>query len=183
MNGGDGIDLACARGDFTTVVPGVPSVLDLTLNDQFLADEDDETTPLTYEITEAVPAGIIASLDPLTGVLTFTASVSGWLQYSVSRAGNPFASFVNVFITVLSSVPDEEGPDDRDDDDDDDADDESDDDSKNRSRASDKTDEAVLPDTGATSDLEAAGGLGLALVTTGLLLMIAARRPRAHDSR
>ena len=181
LTGGVDPDLACPIDDEATVTSGAETVLALAANDDKLTDENEEESAVYY-LLEFVPAGISAVIHAITGALTFTATQSGVIQYSVNRGtleeqGFRMGSFAEVFITVLQ----EEDPDDDDENsDDEDSDDEDSD--ENEDSDSDSDGAAVLPDTGAADNLQLIGGTGIALTILGIFTLVAnpRRRPGAH---
>ena len=146
LNGDDGDDVACAHDDAATVTSGAATTFDVTANDEELSDECFETnycrTPLVYEIF-SVTDGITATIDPVTGLLTFAATKSGVIRYSVTRprscqeacitAIDGTSTFADLIVSVLPIItppqipPAPQAPHD-DDDDDDQSDDDDDDD-------------------------------------------------------
>jgi hypothetical protein len=177
--GGEGIDLACAVDDHDTAVEEEQTLFDVSNNDETLNDagvgsdlglnEDQIDSPLIYTVVGIMDDIIADFLDPQSGVLTYTAEESGVVRYSITRAGNPFTTFAELIITVLSN-----------DGDDDDSDEDSDD-SDHTSHESSDSEVAALPDTGAMPGLQLLGASGLVLFTSGLGL-VGAARPRHRAS-
>lgn len=147
--GGEGIDLACAVDDLIDVLAGAETVFGLAANDEVLDDDPAEDGPLRYFLL-SVPAGMVALLDELTGVLTFTANASGTIVYEVRRwidGVNFLGSQADVIITVtqLPQVdPDPTEP----------------------TTATPAIHRAVLPDTGLDADL-------LGFLVAGLMFLVA----------
>jgi hypothetical protein len=97
--GGTGSDVACAVDDEDTVDAGDLNIYDLAANDEQLNDEFLELAPLIYSI-EHLNKCTEASIDPDTGVLTYSASKSGSLTYGVTREDAAFTSLADLMINV-----------------------------------------------------------------------------------
>ena len=95
--GGEGVDVACAVDDEDTVGAGDVNIYDLAWNDEEL--DDIELAPLIYSL-ENVNKCTEASIDPDTGLLTYSASKSGTLTYGVTREDAEFTSFADLLINV-----------------------------------------------------------------------------------
>lgn len=107
--GAAGDDLACAVDDVAVVASGEEVQLDLAANDDSLLDEADEEFPLVYAL-EIVPPGVEATIDPVTGVLTFTATQPGTIYYSVSRDNGDDTKptwWAEVVISILANPPED----------------------------------------------------------------------------
>jgi len=183
LTGGADPDIACVHHDEATVSSGEQRVLDVTTNDEHLADEADEDIALIYEIVE-VSEGIEAIIDAVTGILTFTATQSGTVLYQTRRPlslEDPDNLWISTSALVFITVLEEEDPDD--DEDDDDGDEDSDDDEESDDSDGDSSDEAAaLPDTGSPASLNAIGALGIALLLGGIGTTVATR-PRGRHAR
>ena len=181
LTGGPDPDLACAIDDEATVSSGVETLLQLAGNDDELTDEADETSSVYYELG-SVPVGItVIFFDTVTGALTFTATQSGVVEYSVVRGvvevdGFRMSNLAQVLITVLQ----EENPD-GDDDEHSEDDEDSGDEGSGDDKASDN-DDAVLPDTGAADNLQLIGGTGIALTILGMFTLIGTPRRRPGET-
>ncbi len=156
LYGEEGVDLACAVDDHITVGAGLPGMLDLAANDDQLDDEGyQDLAPLRYRIVGHSASIIDPILDAITGILTFTATSSGTVDYEVYRTldgRDLIASLATVFINVPEDEP-----------------------KKDSDAAPAET--ALLPDTGA-SDTRVLGPLALASILGGIaLLLIGRRRP------
>jgi hypothetical protein len=107
--GGDGVDLGCAHNDAQSVAYGIATAFNLRANDEQLDDEGVgeglSLNALIYTLAGALPPGVTGTLDSSTGMFTYTATQSGTVNYSVTRAGNPFTSFATFLITVLGGPP------------------------------------------------------------------------------
>ena len=182
LYGGVGTDIACAIDDKIMVVTGVKSTLDLAANDDALDDESDEAQPLTYQIVSVDEYITIHLFDELTGLLTFSATRSGTIQYAVCRdivseppallelpaeapieptEAEQLCSFATAYVTVnpiektAADVEDTEVDD------------------------VEVVSGQILPNTGASSDPRVLVPAGLALIVAGALMLGAGRRRSA----
>jgi hypothetical protein len=128
--------------------------------------------------------------DTVTGALTFTATQSGVIDYSVNRTfddGNSvMGSVAQFFITVLQiEDPDPDDDDEGSDDEDSDNEDSDNEDSDNEDSDDEGSDDkaAALPDTGAADNLQLYGGTGIGLTILGMFMVIATPRRRAGAHR
>lgn len=167
--GAAGNDLACAVDDVAVVASGEEVQLDLAANDDSLLDEADEEFPLVYAL-EIVPPGVEATIDPVTGVLTFTATQPGTIYYSVTReTGDPSTSltwWAELVISILTSNPPQDSPSEGDSGE-----------SENAVAVSRVIDSggAVLPEVGAPDNLGVLAAFGGVLSLTGVALVGAGR--------
>jgi LPXTG-motif cell wall-anchored protein len=176
--GGEGADLACAVDDEATATQGDTVSIQLALNDEDLNDESDEAPEsLRYALVGA-PAGY--TINEMTGELTFTATESTTITYSVTRLGTLLSSLADVLITI-SSPPSGGGDDDDDEGDSDDESDEAEGDSDEND--ADESDAAALPDTGASDSLNTIGAAGITLLLAGLAMILGTRAPRSRHAR
>ncbi len=112
----------------------------------------------------------------MTGILTYTATCDGTIDYVATREGNPYEAAATVFVTDTGNtcgVPVDEETEETD---------ETDDSDGIELVSADLTSEVrVLPNVGANSDLNALGLLAVSLMVAGAVVVAAARRPRLRD--
>lgn len=166
--GGNGTDLACAVADRIGTVRGVTGTRNLATNDERLDDEAAETSPLQYALVGSLPAGIFATLDANTGVLTYTATRSGTLTYRVFRTLDNLLDTIESLATITITVAPVVDP-------------------KPASIEPAKpvaaaTVVGVLPNTGASSDPRVLVTGGIAALIAGTILIGAGTRPRERHT-
>ena len=114
LQGGAGADLACAVDDAASAPVGVSTVVDVRANDEQLTGEADEADPVRYSIL-GVPAGVTASIDELTGLVTFEITdptfTTGDLFYVVSRPTGTGAIESTALLTIRLTAAEEEDAD------------------------------------------------------------------------
>ncbi|WP_290580268.1 hypothetical protein [Aeromicrobium sp.] len=100
--------------DAASAPVGVSTVVDVRANDEQLTDEADEADPVRYSIL-GVPAGVTASIDELTGLVTFEITdptfTTGDLFYVVSRPTGTGAIESTALLTIRLTAAEEEDAD------------------------------------------------------------------------